>query len=479
MSQHTPGLVSILIPVYNERAYLRPCLERIMAAPLPEGLSLELVLVNDCSTDGSDALLEEYAAAHEHVRVFHQPRNMGKGAAIQRAIQELRGEYAIVQDADLEYDPRDYPVLLEPLVQGEADVVYGSRFASREKRKVYNYYHVLGNRLLTQVSNALTGLDLTDMETCYKAFRADLLRTIPIRSSGFEMEPEITAKVSKRGLSIYEVPIRYSYRSYSEGKKIGWKDGVSTLATILRYRVVDDCFEDRYGHEVLSNLAHTRRFNRWTVQTILPWLGQRILEVGAGIGNMSWQLPKREKLLLTDIDQEYLDLLARTYAGNDVVQVCKLDITSDEDAAALGEGVCDTVVCVNVLEFIEDDAGALARMRSLLSPGGRLILLVPQHGGLFGSYDRALGHLRRYDEPGLRRLLEAAGYQVEHCGDHNFLSIPGWWVNSGLLRRRRMDRWQLQAYDLMVPVASALESRFSLPGLSLVCVARAPGTSPS
>ncbi len=474
-SADVPELLSILIPVYNERAYLPACLDRVLAAPLPGGLARELVLVNDASTDGSERVLADYAQRYpEQVRVFHQPHNQGKGAAIARAIKEMSGQYAIIQDADLEYDPSDYPLLLEPLLERKADVVYGSRFAAREKRRIANYYHVLGNRFLTQLSNMFTGLDLTDMETCYKAFRADLLRTIPIRAQRFDLEPELTAKIAKRGFAIYEVPISYSERSYSEGKKIGWKDGVSALSTILRYRVIDDCFQQRYEHQVLRNLSHTRRFNRWMVQTISPWLGQRLVEVGAGIGNLSWQLPKRESLLLTDIDPEYLSLLRRTYEGNEVVRVERLDIAQDQDVERIGEACCDTVVCINVLEFIEDDLAALRRMFRLLEPGGRLVLLVPQHERLFGSYDRALGHLRRYHRESLRQLLTQAGFQVEELQDFNALSIPGWWVNSGLLGRTGFDRWQVHLYDLMVPLARSLEARVPAPGLSLIAVGSKP-----
>jgi hypothetical protein len=236
-----PGLVSVLMPVYNEERLLPECVARVCAAPLPAGLAREIVLVEDCSTDGTRAVVDRLVAEHAGViRAFHQPHNQGKGAAIRRAIEEMRGTYAIIQDADLEYDPSEYAMLLEPMLHRGADVVYGSRFAARTVRRVLNYHHELGNKFLTACSNWFTGLNLTDMETCYKAFRARLLRSIPLRSNRFGIEPELTAKIARRRCIVYEVPISYHGRGYHEGKKIGWRDGINALYTILKYRIVDD-----------------------------------------------------------------------------------------------------------------------------------------------------------------------------------------------------------------------------------------------
>ncbi len=238
-----PVLFSILIPVYNEEAYLATVVEKVLAAPLPDGVERELVLVDDCSTDGTPRVVAELTARYPaQIRAFRQPVNKGKGAAIRRAIREMNGDFAIVQDADLEYDPNEYSLLLAPLLDGRADVVYGSRFARRETQKVLNYRHKLGNLLLTHLSNLTTNLDLTDMETCYKAFRAAALKSIPLRSNRFGIEPEITAKIARRGWTVYEVPISYNGRRYSEGKKIGWKDGISAIKTIIQYWFVDDSY---------------------------------------------------------------------------------------------------------------------------------------------------------------------------------------------------------------------------------------------
>jgi len=238
--EKTQKLLSILIPVYNEFDSLRECVETILAVQLPEGLDREIVMVDDASADGSQdierALAEEYP---DIIRLFIQERNGGKGTAIQKAIAEMRGDYAIIQDADLEYDPQDYLVLLPPLLDGRADVVYGSRFATRPERPILKYRHQLGNKFLTFLSNLMTNMNLTDMETCYKVFRADLLRDLKLESKRFGMEPELTAKVGKLNCSVFEVPISYDARSRAEGKKIGWKDGVSAIHTIFKYSFFD------------------------------------------------------------------------------------------------------------------------------------------------------------------------------------------------------------------------------------------------
>ena len=467
------GLLSILIPVYNERAYLHRCIARVMAAPLPRGLERELIMVDDASTDGTTDLVKALAEKHPGIiRAFYQQENRGKGAAIQRAIKEMRGQYAIFQDADLEYEPNEYSVVLKPLLDGYADVVYGSRFASRTMRRVLNYHHTLGNLFLTHFSNATTGLNLTDMETCYKAFRADILKTIPLRSNRFGIEPEITAKVAKRNYIVYEVPISYHGRDYSEGKKIGWKDGVSAIYTIMKYWLIDDCYEERYGHQILADLSLSQRFNRWIAKAIEPYLGQRILELGSGLGNISHHLPKRERLTVSDIDETYISLLADAYRDNALVKVVKLDLNSDADFEGLGEKY-DTVVCLNVLEHIADEEAALRRIHSVLEPQGRLVLLVPQYEWLYGSYDQELGHFRRYERTDLEKKIEDSGFTIKDMKSFNSLAILGWGVNSRLMKRKNMGKVQLKLFDMMVPMLKPLEGVLPLPGLSLACVAEA------
>ncbi len=225
--------LSIIIPCYNEKTHILTLLQRVMEAPIKDK---EIILVDDGSSDGTAELIRETLEKTVAKTIYH-PRNMGKGAAIRSGLAFVTGEVVVIQDADLEYDPMEYPKLLEPIIEGKADVVYGSRFMGDGPHRVHLFWHYVGNRMLTLFSNMFTNLNLTDMETCYKAFKTEVIKNITLEQNRFGIEPELTAKIARKKCRIYEVGISYYGRGYDEGKKIGWKDGFKAVYTIVKYGI--------------------------------------------------------------------------------------------------------------------------------------------------------------------------------------------------------------------------------------------------
>jgi glycosyltransferase involved in cell wall biosynthesis len=462
--------LSVIIPVFNEVTTVERIVNAVRSVPVDK----EIVIVDDASTDGSREVLERLAnAADERLRILHHDENRGKTAALRTGIAAARGEIIIVQDADLEYDPSEYPRLIQPIQSGRADVVYGSRFLG-SPRRVLMFWHTVGNKFLTLLSNMFTNLNLTDMETCYKAFRADVLKSIPIRSERFGFEPEITAKVARMRCRIFEVPISYSGRQYWEGKKITWKDGFHAIWTIVRCAVVDDMRDVNPGHLTLRRVERLQRYNRYLCSRVAPYVGTRVLEVGSGTGNMTRHFANRSLLVATDVAPEYLDLLRRSFERNDNVVVERFDLSGALDDR-LARYEIDTIMCLNVLEHVEDDEAALGRFHELLPDAGRLILLVPMLPALYGAIDRALHHYRRYARAELLAKCRRAGFEIEHVSALNVLGIAGWYLNSRVLRRTAVPGIQAKLNDYLVPVFRLEERLRPRVGMSLLVVARRSG----
>ncbi|HVO43602.1 MAG TPA: glycosyltransferase [Aggregatilineales bacterium] len=466
-------LLSVLIPVYNERFRVRECVRQVLAAPLPEGVDREIIIVDDGSKDGTRDLLATVAAEHANeLRLILHEVNQGKGAAIRTAIRAASGDIMLIQDSDLEYDPREYPKLLAPILDGEADAVYGSRFLPADRRRVLYYWHTLGNQGLTMLSNMFTNLNLTDMETCYKAVLSPFIKQLPIRSDRFGIEPELTAKLAKQHARIFEVPISYHGRTYEEGKKINLSDAFKALYVVVRYWLIDDLYgEDRIGQMYLHQLEKATHFYAWQGDVIKKYLGARVLEIGAGIGTLSARFCQRDRYIATDPDEMFAQRLAHRFAQRPNVRVAKLDPSSVADVLALDETV-DTVVCLNVLENIQDDKAALMNLRHALEDNGRLVVMVPQGEELYGSIDKAIGRCRRYSRDHLIALITDAGYTIERVIPFNRIGYVGWWLNGKILARQELGRVQLKILDSLMWAVKRLDPLLPWPGLSLIVVAR-------
>jgi glycosyltransferase involved in cell wall biosynthesis len=460
--------LSVLMPVYNESRTLPTILKRVLDAPID--LEIEVLAVDDASTDASWEILSDLANHNPRIRCARHPKNRGKGAAIRTAIQMMSGDIAIIQDSDLEYDPADYPKLLKPILEGRADAVFGSRFASSPERRVLLYWHSLGNKVLTWLTNMLNDLNLTDMETGYKAVRGDVLRSLRLESERFGIEPEMTTRLAQWGARIYEVPVSYDGRTYAEGKTIGWRDGVQAIWLLFKYRLIDTRFSEREGHATLESMSVSHAVSRWQLGPMAPYLGSRVLEAGAGTGNLTRHLLEKERLVAVDFDPLYIRSLDRRWGNLANVSVLQGDLEDPQLYESLvGEGI-DSVLCVNVLEHLDHPDRAIQGFARVLPSGGKAAILVPAHQWLFSAVDRAIEHRRRFEESELRSMLEHASFEVDHLVAFNRFGVFGWLVNKWT-GKTSIRSWQARLFGLLLPVARAIERVRPLPGLSWVAIA--------
>ena len=488
--------LSVLVPVFNEQHLVAESLGRLKTE-LEHSTYLEraqVIVVDDCSSDGTSEVLRGFATglglawepatspAAESVRLaegrvgkiewcfLRHEQNGGKGQAVRTALARATCAITVIHDADLEYNPRDLERIIRVFREEKADAVFGSRFAGSETRRALLFRHEMGNRLLNLATNCVTNVNLTDMETCYKAVRTDLLRSIPLVSNDFRLEPELTIKLAKRGARIFEVPISYAGRTYQEGKKIGWRDGLRAMAAIMKFGLSDNVFTaDEYGSHTLSRLSRAPRFNSWMGDVVRPYCGDRVLEIGSGMGNLTRQLVPRGLYYATDINPLYLDSLRGLTTDRPYLHVTMTDVTKGDSFPRVPGGF-DTVVCLNVIEHVDDDRMALDNIRNALGHGGRAVVLVPHGPELLGTLDEALGHQRRYTVASLREVAERAGLELKEIVHFNRVGVPAWWLNGKVLKRRTFGLPQILALNTLTPVFRRVDAHLPFPSLSLIAI---------
>ena len=472
--------LSVIVPVYNEQYLVEASLARLRVlgdTPLLE--AVKIIVVDDGSSDGTPEALGRFRAALESqepdpklrwVWVRHA-RNGGKGAAIRTGLMHVDTELVVIHDADLEYHPHDLPKMVEVFLIEEADAVFGSRFMAGGYKRALFFRHALGNKFLTFLCDLVCDLNLTDMETCYKMARADLLKSIPLESATFDVEPELAIKLAKRGARIFEVAISYSGRTYREGKKIGWKDGVRAIWAIFHYAMSGRIYAtDEHGGEILDRLTRAPRFTRWMADVVEPYIGDRVLEVGAGTGNMSVNLMPRSIYWATDVNPSYLEYLVTLRATRPYMRVAHTN-AMDPTTFPAGQRF-DTVVCLNVVEHVQDDVATLRNIRNALEDGGRAVILVPCGPKLYGTLDEVLGHFRRYTEEQLRDVAGQANFRVECVLKFNRAGVPAWWLNGRILRRETFGIAQIRMLNALTPLFRVVDRWLPLPPLSLIAILR-------
>jgi glycosyltransferase involved in cell wall biosynthesis len=472
--------LSVIVPAYNEQYLVETSLERLkILGDSPLLHMVNVIVVDDGSTDETAEAIGRFRRSLESSvhkdkiqwLFLRHEKNQGKGAAIRTGLSRVDTDLVVVHDADLEYHPRDLLQMVELFLYEDADAVFGSRFMSGGYKRALFFRHALGNKLLTFLCDVVSDLNLTDMETCYKMARADLLKSIPLESSTFDVEPELAIKLAKRGARIFEVPISYSGRTYREGKKIGWKDGVRALWAILRYGTSSRIYtEDAQGGEILDRLNRAPRFTRWMADVVRPYVRDRVLEIGAGIGNMSVHLMPRSIYWATDVNPYYLNYLETLRPTRPYMRVGYTDGMKVESFPK-GQDF-NTVVCLNVIEHVPDDVGALRNVREALTEGGTAIVLVPCGPELYGSLDEVLGHCRRYTEEQLAGVAQQAGFYVEKILKFNRPGVPAWWLNGKILRRRTFGMGQIRLLNVLTPIFRRIDSWLPLPPLSIIAILR-------
>jgi hypothetical protein len=482
--------LSIVVPFYNELRTLPTVIDRLLAVDFRSmGLDTEIIFVDDGSSDAGRTLLDP--PPRDDVRLIVHEVNKGKGAAVKTGLEAATGDILCIQDADLEYHPQDLPALVEPVLGGEFQVVYGNRFQGSAAGLYYS--HRIANRLLNTTVNILFNRYLEDVYTCYKVFTREAFDGLTLTAKTFTIEMELTAHFLRKGLVIFEVPISYRARTYAQGKKIHFKDGFLAVGAALRYRFqprsafaapgpadrnapdspgVLDAVEGDLGsihRRGLDDLAQAHRYHRFLADTVEPYCGRSLLHVKAGLGDLGARLGGRDRVVLAEDDPVCVRALEQRFAGDDRYEVLAADLGQD---LKVTQPVA-TALVTGLLEYVEDGPAALRRVAAAVEPGGTVVVLVAGFPELEGAYDRATGQRRMRPER-LRELVAGAGLTVESLRPVNLLGGVAWWLAVRTGGRARPTPGLVRLYDrLVIPAERAVGRRLNARfGQSLLCVAR-------
>ena len=464
----TSTRLSVLMPAHNARWTIGDAIQRVLRVPLP--YAVEIIAVDDGSTDGTAEFLERLAAREPRLQTVRHDRHRGPGAAIRTAIQHMTGDMALIPGADFDCDPRDLAHLLEPVLRGDADAVFGSRFAGGSRR-VQPFWQSLFRAGLTTISNGLNNLSLTDTTSSCKVVRSDVLKRLSLRSDTAALQSELTTRLAQCGARIHEVPVRDDGPAGTDrGTRFG--DALKSLWTTVRCRFADPCFTTHAGHETLASVAHANRYNAWLLEQCAPFLGDRLLEAGAGIGNLSVRLANRERLVLVDYDPMYVERLKLRFRGRSNIRVLQADLTSPQVADTWKHERLNTIFCSNVLEHLGPDVQVLESFHESLLPHGHCVIIVPAEQSLFMPLDSELGHHRRYSADELRQKFQQAGFEVVYSSQFCRIGSLAWWWNGRVLKRRHLSPRQMVWFDRLWPIARRLDNLLPVPGMSLMMVGR-------
>ncbi|GIW80437.1 MAG: hypothetical protein KatS3mg105_2244 [Gemmatales bacterium] len=465
--------LSICVIVRNQQRQLRALVKRLLAAPIPA--EFELVVADNSSTDASRQILTDLTRDHPRLRpVFHvgQPN---RAAALACAFEELSGDVVLLLDSTIDLHPGDYEALLEPMRDGCTDVVLGSRELAGFSRRVLRFCPTMRRRILTLLANLLYDVRLSEWDSGCLVARTDILRSIPLTDARF-VGLELIAKLAQWDLRLYEVPICLQ-GEHAHDIRFSWKNLFRCLWLLTKNRVGARPFTTHEGFYILQSCRKARGLNRWMIQQMKPFLGRRVLEAGCGIGNLSELLLDRDRLICADNDTFYVERIARRFAHLDHVTVRELDLARMDQCRELDRAGIDTIICINVLEHIEDDRKVLRDFFRVLEAGGHAILLVPAHPQLYTGVDRTLGHFRRYAPGELENKMREAGFEIVHSQGFNRLGTLGWYVSGKWLRQTTLSPGQMKTYERLLPLAKLIEKIPVWPQLSVIAVGRKPAAA--